>query len=1153
MANQITFEKLFDKGSFSSGVTQLVELINKITVEIGNAEIAANALSSSLAQQLKKEINDLKANSANLTTELKSVNQRFDDFKQTVSNTTDVIKKYENENEKLKKQLTDLEKETKKYEQEQKKLNEAQQTGSISSKGLAQSFLGVASGAALLYKGISVLKDQLTLAFESAIDFQRAMKEVQAITRSSGEALSLLTKDANRLGSSTEKTSTQIASLQKELAKLGFTVTEILSSSSSIVDLSTATGEGLAQSATVAAATLRAFGLEAQEMVRVVDVMAGSFVRSGLDLEKFRESMKLVAPIARATNLDIELTTAALSKLADAGLSGSLAGTALRNLMSNLSSDSTKLGKRIGFAVENTEDFIRAFKKLRDEGVGLKEAIDLVDVRARPAFFTILNQIDAIERLNLEYRILDGEAKKIADTMRATLANDIEIANSAFDAFRRNLVEDTLPALSNLIKGLTTTGEFMRFLVSDVRTVSKAMDEGASSFTKLFKALTAPFTVFSATLDKLPSIGKIFKTTTEESKTTEFVKNLKTELKGVRETIVQAKEDIELLDSVTASLASGSFYVLNSEAVKLDERFKDILESTESQENKLKLIKGRLEDSVKEASNLDAQYKLKLQTAQKTFDVIDKIGKEEGFNLELTQKWLQARSEVTRITQLLLKTETERTAIQALINEYKEKGIALTEEELALMIQVAETEMMRNKEYLKTEEIRRKIAWERSKGQQDELDKLELYKNIRIAVIKAELDEEIDRINRTQEAEEILTVKREIAHEKFLQRKLNIENDFNNNVLKVIKETNDKIDQVDQKLFEARVERVQKLLKAYEDVNKMSADLPDKPPISEEAWRNVSSELDRFNKLGKRSLSDWIALRKEAMDLEKKGAEQNDSLNDKDMDRLLELKGELKEFENLTRRGIANALRETSRLTTMLFDNASIRRANELKAIDDWEQERIRMAGDNEEAINAIKEEAEEKRRQIKIRQAKADRTEALFQIAIQTAVNIVRAGLKPWEIALMVALGAAQAAIVAARPLPAFAKGTDNAPEGLAVVGERGRELIYDKRSGTTTLSPDRSTVMYLSKGSTVVPNSMTEQLLAQNNVDHNSLALRGAVNTKHAGSLGIDYDRLGSKFEQAVTKIPVIHNNFDEKGVKSFVMRGNNRTERLNRRYTY
>jgi phage host-nuclease inhibitor protein Gam len=194
------------------------------------------------------------------------------------------LDQYKKTNEDLTNKVKNLEEQTKKYTEAQKGASKAASDGGVTMKGLSQQLLGVASGAALVYRGVQMLKEQLVAAVKSTIEFEQAMKEVQAISRASAGQLESLTANANKLGASTEKTAVQIAGLQKELAKLGFTSTEIIASSQAIVDLSTATGENLAGSATVAAATLRAFGLEAVEMTRIVDVMAGSFVRSGLDL-----------------------------------------------------------------------------------------------------------------------------------------------------------------------------------------------------------------------------------------------------------------------------------------------------------------------------------------------------------------------------------------------------------------------------------------------------------------------------------------------------------------------------------------------------------------------------------------------------------------------------------------------------------------------------------------------------------------------------------------------------------------------------------------------------------------------------------------------------------------------------------------------------
>jgi phosphate uptake regulator len=368
-----------------------------------------------MGEELKNKINQLSSASSNFDTELKKVRADFEAFKQSVGQTNATLDQYKKTNEDLTNKVKNLEEQTKKYTEAQKGASKAASDGGVTMKGLSQQLLGVASGAALVYRGVQMLKEQLVAAVKSTIAFEKAMKEVQAISRASADQVQALTDNANKLGASTEKTAVEIAGLQKELAKLGFTSTEIIAASQAIVDLSTATGENLAGSATVAAATLRAFGLEAIEMTRVVDVMAGSFVRSGLDLEKFRESMKLVAPIARATNIDVETTTAALSKLADAGLSGSLAGTALRNLFSSMADPTDKLSQFLGYTVTNSQDLIKAFKDLRDRGVDLAQAVQMVDVRARPAFFTLLNQVDSVEALAREYRSLTGEGERISN------------------------------------------------------------------------------------------------------------------------------------------------------------------------------------------------------------------------------------------------------------------------------------------------------------------------------------------------------------------------------------------------------------------------------------------------------------------------------------------------------------------------------------------------------------------------------------------------------------------------------------------------------------------------------------------------------------------------------------------------------------------
>jgi TP901 family phage tail tape measure protein len=1151
----IGFDDLFNKSDFNSGLEALKNAIAAITKEIESTKTAADGFSKTMGEELKNKINQLSSASSNFDTELKKVRTDFEAFKQSVGQTNATLDQYKKTNEDLTNKVKNLEEQTKKYTEAQKGASKAASDGGVTMKGLSQQLLGVASGAALVYRGVQMLKEQLVAAVKSSIEFEAIMKEVGAISRASASAITLLTKDAQRLGATTEKTAKQVGETQKELAKLGFTVTEILASTSSIIDLSTATGEGLAQSATVAAATLRAFGLEAEQMGRVVDVMAGSFVRSGLDLEKFRESMKLVAPIARATNIDIETTTAALSKLADAGLSGSLAGTALRNLFSSMADPTDKLSQFLGYTVKNSDDLIRAFKDLRDRGVDLAQAVQMVDVRARPAFFTLMNQVDSVEALSRQYRYLDNEANNIATTMRDKLANDIEIANSAFDAMRREMVDGFIPAMREGTQSLTTFIEAIRLMVASM----KDGEEETSNFSYLLGTVAGRMKVALLPISPLlemisrgwDGINTAVAGYVEEGKLEETLEDTNTALSSTIDELQKGSESFKMFNHLNEIVAAGcddtneSLIALTEQFPELAKKVKDYNKGILNASEFLETLKDKQKEQLQTAV---ASYK-SLQTQESTLEKIVEKLKETG----------KSTDSLKYAEELLLKVRQARIIQAPEMLKWEELlkiATGQSYEETEKFIEAQQKLITINGQYraalAKTAEEEAKIRLDRAKGLDSEMDRAKDYKDARIRSINAVLQAELEAIGQSGDAQEIRDVKVLIAREKYKQSAIKIEQDLVKNLVKITSEAYDKIDEEDEKLLNARIERANRLVKAYENAYKDIIKLTDQPPVTEQAWRNVSSEMEHFRKTRKQGFQEYFGMLMEQKGLLAKAEEQNDNLSDAEMDRLLELTDNLGNLQQLTKQALGTGLREIGRGITMIYDNAAQRRENELTAIDKWEEERIKLAGDNQEAIAAIEEEAEQRRNKIRLEQAKADRREALFQIAIQTAINIVK--VFPNALGMIAAgiLGAAQAAIVASKPLPQFAKGTTNAPEGQAIVGEKGREIVWDKRSNTTYVTPDAPTLTYLSKGSVVIPNDQTERILSTK-VDRNEIAYDKSTPTSSKSKGGIDYNRLGSTFEKAVTKIPLHQTTFDADGVREFVKRGNNRTERLNRRYKY
>jgi len=136
----------------------------------------------------------------------------------------------------------------------------------------------------------------------------------------------------------------------------------------------------------------------------------------------------------------------------------------------------------------------------------------------------------------------------------------------------------------------------------------------------------------------------------------------------------------------------------------------------------------------------------------------------------------------------------------------------------------------------------------------------------------------------------------------------------------------------------------------------------------------------------------------------------------------------------------------------------------QLQSLEETYAQRIQAAGEDSNKRAQLEAEFEAKREEIQKRGAKRKKALAMAEAAMNTAVAITKTYAQfgfPFGLGLaaaQAAVGAVQIAAIAATP---FAKGTQYAPGGLALVGEQGPELIN------------------LPRGSTVTSNNRTNQLL--------------------------------------------------------------------------
>jgi len=307
---------------------------------------------------------------------------------------------------------------------------------------LGKSFRKMGTSIVAGFAGLFAIQQLVRLvkgAFDTIKEFEQQMARVEAITGATDEQIKALSDSAKTLGSTTRKTATEVGQLQEELAKLGFTTDEILASTEAIIQLSEATGSDLAQSSSVAAGVLNAFGLEAQDTQELVDVMAKSFTSSALDLNKFEVAMANIGPVTAEAGLSVQETTGLLGILVDRNVQASKAGTGLRNVFLTLAKEGKTLEGAMAEINSATDKTAKATEIFGKENAVVATILSSTESEVR-ALTTSLNDAN-------------GSASEMAQITGDTLSGDLDRVTSAWEGFILSL-EDGDNSISRSIRSL---------------------------------------------------------------------------------------------------------------------------------------------------------------------------------------------------------------------------------------------------------------------------------------------------------------------------------------------------------------------------------------------------------------------------------------------------------------------------------------------------------------------------------------------------------------------------------------------------------------------------------------------------------------------------------------------------------------------------
>lgn len=189
-------------------------------------------------------------------------------------------------------------------------------------------------------------------------EFEAQMSRVQALTRldKNSAELAALRAQARQLGADTMFSATEAAEGQAFLGMAGFDAKQIQAAMPGLLDMAKAGDTDLGRTADIGSNILGGFGLAAEDMSRVSDVLTQTMTTSNVTLEMLGETMKYVAPQARAAGASLEEMAAMTGLLGNVGIQSSQAGTALRAMLLRLAAPTGKATKALAALKVQTAD-----------------------------------------------------------------------------------------------------------------------------------------------------------------------------------------------------------------------------------------------------------------------------------------------------------------------------------------------------------------------------------------------------------------------------------------------------------------------------------------------------------------------------------------------------------------------------------------------------------------------------------------------------------------------------------------------------------------------------------------------------------------------------------------------------------------------------
>ena len=334
--------------------------------------------------------------------------------------------------------------------------------GSMAAAGAAGTGIataGTMAGVKLLMPGYSFAQKNSELQAVLGVDKQSPEMEA-------------LRKQARQLGDNTAASADDAASAQIIIAKSGGDADAIQAATPVTLNMALSNQRSMEENAALLTGMKSAFQLSNDQIAHIGDVLSMTMNKTAADFDGLSDALTYAAPVAKNAGVSIEQTAAMVGALHDAKITGSMAGTGSRAILSRLQAPTGKafeaikeLGVKTSDARGNTRPIFSILKEMQrsfeKNNLGTSQRGEYMktifgeEASSAAAVLMIAASTGKLDKLTAAFKASDGKTEELVKIMQDNLGGDFKEFQSAYEAVGTDLFDQQNDALRKLTQTAT--------------------------------------------------------------------------------------------------------------------------------------------------------------------------------------------------------------------------------------------------------------------------------------------------------------------------------------------------------------------------------------------------------------------------------------------------------------------------------------------------------------------------------------------------------------------------------------------------------------------------------------------------------------------------------------------------------------------------